>query len=255
MPNINASDYLESSMNDSLNPFDIINENPKYPLARLYRRSVLTGIADTYEILVGNHYRDTRSEETHCGFLDMLIFPLLSQWLMRIAFPDLTLIKEAPKEWKKTEVLGKTAKGTSVHTYNEIPGTMPLPIRILAGTFAFLLEVPRGFLGIALTLVLSPVVAVVHAALFFKANQLKNEVNQLQVVPDGEIEPLQLKEFLKQGHCDLNKITVDEEGNYIRDYIGKGECSFRFFENANGDQEKQGLEARDQLNIGGKKFR
>lgn len=254
---IETNSYFQESMNDSWNPFDRIIENPDYPLARIYRRSFWANIGDTYDVIVGNHYRDRShvgDPKTHAGFLDLLIFPLLSQWLMQIAFPEYTLIKQSPDEWNRTKWFDE--KKTSGEVVTDIPGTMPLPIRILAGIFAYLLEGIRGILGAALTLLVLPIVAFVQAVTWYKASTLKALAEGLEVHCGWN--RVILRDLLKGG-MDLNDISMDEDekknpSRYVVDQYGKRERGFTLFAPAN-EQQIQSAEAFKELNVGAQVFR
>ncbi len=179
----NSENNEEDLMIASFNPLDRVIENPKYPLARIYRKSFWTGISDTFDVLVGNHYPAHdhsvyEQEKTHLGVLDILLFPLFAQWLMRIAYPELKGQKPIDEEFNSNVKNEFDKDNTKEYKY---PDTMPMPIRILAGAIAYLLEVPRILLGSLLTLVLIPIVAFVHAALFYKSHSLKNEAKNLQI--------------------------------------------------------------------------
>lgn len=241
--------YLQESMNDSWNPFDRIIENPEYPLARIYRRSFWSSIADTFDVIVGNHYRYGEDQKTHAGFLDLLIFPLLSQWLMQIARPRYKLIKQAPREWEKI---------VNGYVIIEIPGTMPLPICILAGTCAYILEGIRGILGVALTLLVLPIVAFVQTLTLYKANTLKNSAKKVEI--NDECHGTRtLEESLKKKFMNLDDISIDESAKKIkglRYIIGEGskfESGFTLF--SDPKNKNQSVEAFKELNIGAKVFR
>lgn len=247
--------FFEESMNDSLNPFDSILENPEYPLARIYRESFWTSIGDTYDVIVGNHYRGSmyKPEPTHLGFLDILIFPLIAQWLMKIAFPEKKAIKEIPDKQK-----------------DEVLSSIPLPIRILAGGLAGLLEGLRGTVGILLTLAVLPIVTLVHIFMSFKANSLKEQVKNLKV----ESEKLGKYDQRKDGYlryeeteslgsslsrrCSLSSNELagirysPGENKYIINKGGMFEWSFTFFKSKN---KSEVVEAFNELNIGAKRVR
>jgi hypothetical protein len=143
--NVGSQPKATTKTGDSWNPLDAFIETYEYPLARIYRDGFWAGIADTYSFFVGNHYDYFTTGKRCKGILDILIFPLLSQWLMGL---------------------------TSNANHNTL-------LRIIAGIPAVLLEIPRGLLGGLLTVIASPIVAIVHAVIANKARQLKKQINDL----------------------------------------------------------------------------
>lgn len=255
----------EADMNDSLNPFDRITENPKYPFARIYRESFWQGIADTYDVIVGNHYRTSYyDEDTHVGVLDILIFPLLSQQLMKVAFPTLKYKGEPPKEYE--------SRSSSGYVSYEIPGTAPMPIRIIAGAAACILEIPRAILGGLLTLFCLPIVATVHAITAYKANKLKSEVKNLKVAESNKsytnpsstktLGDLLRNDITKSSgkvvslYDNLTDISADaKENTYTIDKNGKFDRQFTLLTQTADTTQIQSLNAFKELNIGKKRIR
>ncbi|MBA2648448.1 MAG: hypothetical protein H0U75_02410 [Legionella sp.] len=129
-------------LHDSINPFDEIIEHSEYPLARIYRQEFFDGIIDTYDVFMGEHYNLKKGRK---GILDLLIFPLFARLLIIEALNT--------RQYKL--------------------------IRIIAAIIGAPLEIARGVLGVALTLVVSPLVAVVHFLAFFKAQSYKKEIESL----------------------------------------------------------------------------
>ncbi len=57
IPSRHPNYHLQGTeMIDSLNPLDRVIEHPEYPMARIYREGFWTGVADTFHVLMGNHY-------------------------------------------------------------------------------------------------------------------------------------------------------------------------------------------------------
>jgi hypothetical protein len=263
----------EVDMNDSRNPFDRVIENPEYPFARIYRESFWQGIADAYDVIVGNHYRTSYGEDTHTGVLDILVFPLLSQQLMKVAFPTLKYKGEPPKEYEKTINVGKTKNGSSGYVTHEIPGTAPMPVRIVAGFFACVLEAPRAILGGLLTLCSLPIVATVHAVSSYKANKLRNEAKDLKVIESRKSytslgsTTKKLVDLLRNDitkvsgevvsfYDNLTDISVDaKNATYAIAGDGKFGREFTIPEQTSDTTQSQSLNAFKELNIGGRRFR
>ena len=129
---------------DSLNPFDAVIEDPDHPMARILRNGVFTGIKDTYEVLVGDHYGPYPKGRK--GVLDLLVLPVIARHLIN---------------YSNTTELG--------------------PISIAAGFFGGLFELTRQLSAAALTIALTPVVASVHIILFIPAQIIKNRAEKLYV--------------------------------------------------------------------------
>lgn len=238
-------EYLEKSMNDSINPFDTILENPKYPLARIYRKSFWAGIGDTYDVLAGNHFRNTPGERTHWGILDLLIFPLVSQWLWRIACPSLQLTDYPSR------------------TNDTLPGTLPLFFRVVAGIAGVLLETVRTILAISLTILFLPFIALVHVFTASKAKELRNSAlnvnislinrnNEKQEILTSLDNLLNSRISSRLGLDDI--ITTSEKNKYMLDPMGKCETNFRLFKPGDDSKAIEAIEAFDALNIGAARF-
>jgi hypothetical protein len=226
---------------DSLNPFDAIIENRKHPFARIIRESFLVGIADTYEVLVGNHYDIYLTGKGRKGVLDILIVPLIGRWLMGIAF-------------------------------NPRYGT---PVRVLAGIPAFILEILRGLLGSFLTLCFSPVVAVVHLVLAIPAYLLRRKAEELEIEmidrQEQDIEQTQntttkLSSLLEREElelCDIRYVKLEPSEAQPNDtqavyelscqYLF-GRTSGRHFKPKVNSEHDESFQAFQELNIGGRRF-
>lgn len=159
-------------MIDSLNPFDAIVENREYPLARIYRTSLWTGISDTYDVIVGDHYDNGLRGTGRKGLLDLLIFPLVGRWLM----------------------------GISNNPNNN------LALRIIAGIPAYLLEIPRFILGTALTIPAIPFVALVHAVTAYKSYKLKQAAEKLPIKIKGGSSSTILATFLHECKSSIDQV-------------------------------------------------
>jgi hypothetical protein len=209
---------------DSLNPFDSIIENPRYPLARIYRKNVFSGIADTFKVLVGSHYKGHR----YVGVLDycLLLTPLIGKSMINYA-----------RDSENFFVL-----------------------RGFAGFFGAILEMPRLFIGSLLTISLIPIVVAVHSIAFYKANKLKNAAGKLKggiatdrimnglTIPDAENRATTtLASFLNGSSCDG---LVESRYNI---YEFKSNCKAGLFKATpdNTREQQEATEACKELNIGG----
>lgn len=139
-------------MLDDLNPFAQVIETADHPMARIYRTSVWTGIKDAFHVLMGNHYDLAKTGKGRKGVLDLLIFPVIARRLLGYA---------ANQE-------------------------RPVLVRAVMGTLGVLLEIPRAMLGIVLTIVSIPFVALVHLVTLPKAKELKQSLLEIQVAPVSE---------------------------------------------------------------------
>lgn len=149
IPNSPDDDLLlGTEIEDSLNPFDDIIEDPAYPMARIYREDFWTALSDTYNVLVGKHFDIHLTGWGRKGILDVLIFPIIGRHL-----------------------IGYSA--------NQNSNFILAPI---AKTIGYMLEIPRHILGVGLTLALSPIVAITHLFTRPKANKLKKEVENLPII-------------------------------------------------------------------------
>lgn len=178
-------------MIDSLNPLDRFIESSNYPMARLYRTSFWNGVADTFHILVGNHFDEALSGSGRKGVLDILVFPTIGRRLLGyVANPD----------------------GNGL-------------LRIISGLFGILLEIPRVILGILLTAVLTPIVGLVHLFSYFRAKKLKHQVNNLKI----EVIPISgAKEQTFGQTFDINQSNVYIESAFKRGSLGEySELCFR----------------------------
>lgn len=164
--------FYGKDMVDSLNPFDAVVENKQYPLARIYRTSILTGISDTYDVIVGDHYDNELRGSGRKGLLDFLIFPLVGRWLM----------------------------GISNNPNNN------LALRIVTGIPAYLLEVPRFILGAALTIPAIPIVALVHAITAYKSYKLKQAAEKLPIKVKGGSSTTILSRFLRDRRSSIEQV-------------------------------------------------
>jgi hypothetical protein len=145
-----------------INPMVKVIENPKYPLARVYRDSVFQGIVDTFDVLMGNHFDFDNNGSGRKGVLDILILPLISR---KIFFEFISTMAWNPAEPKMTFKKGLRFFGLEI-----------------AAIPAAIIEVSRTVLGLALTLAITPVVVGVHSIAYFKARTLKNKIQELQVL-------------------------------------------------------------------------
>jgi hypothetical protein len=209
---------------DDLNPLAAVVENPKHWLARIYRESVWRGIADTYHVLVGDHYDLALNGKGRKGILDILLFPSIGRRLMGFAFN--------PQHDRY--------------------------FRIIAAIPAFLLEIPRGIIGGLGTLALSPAVAVVHVVTYFKASKLKETAGNLQIAVTKETDKktytTTLLQFMQENNLSLSDIKARKvaEGADL-EYCTPG----AFFKPQKADEgaaqtvQQQSRDAFDELNIGG----
>ena len=134
-----ADEHNDADFADfSLNPFKGVIESSAYPMAKIYREGFWMGIADTYNVITGNHYTNSVDSFTGnkyvytYGVLDILIFPLIARALIT---------------W---------GEGRGKDGHHQSFGSS------LCGSLGMILELPRFILGAALTLALSPIVALVH---------------------------------------------------------------------------------------------
>lgn len=137
---------LPNEVIDSLNPFDALIDLPEAPLSRIYNRTFFGRLSDTLAVLVGSHYDLDEQRQGRKGILDILIFPSIARRLF------------------------------SLIDYR-ITGFYALSIIIMAS----MLEVARFIIGAAITLALSPVIAIVHLFFSFKSRQLNNNINNVKV--------------------------------------------------------------------------
>ncbi len=142
------SAFQGQEMIDFLNPLGRVIEHSEYPMARIYRKSLWTGIKDTYHVLMGNHYDLFLTGNGRKGVLDLLIFPVISRRLIGFAYSN----------------------------------EHHISISVAAAIIGYALEVPRGLLGISLTFVLTPFVAIFHVgAYFLKKKELRENIHLLKI--------------------------------------------------------------------------
>jgi hypothetical protein len=140
-------------MIDSLNPLEEVIEHSQYPMARIYRESLWTGIKDTFNVLVGNHHDMERRGKSRKGVLDLLIFPVIGRRLM-----------------------GFTNYNLEDHMF----------LSLMVGIIGIIFEMSRIMLGGLLTLALTPIVAIVHACAYFKKKKLRENLRYLRVVAGAQ---------------------------------------------------------------------
>lgn len=178
-----ARSFQGTEMIDSLNPFDVIIEDPEYPLAKIYRESAWTGIMDVWEILMGDHYDLYLTGHGRKGVLDLLIFPVIGRRLVGYSFEQ---------------------------TSNPI-------LSFFARIVGYLLEIPRGILAGVLTFALSPIVGVVHLFAYFTAKRLYGEIHNRLKVKDISKVPEQGKEAPKLEKYDvILKITKKDDLSKVK---------------------------------------
>jgi len=229
---------------DSLNPFDAFIENPAHPIARIYRESFWTGISDTFDVLMGNHF-DYEKKGGRIGVLDILIFPLISRRL--IAYSD-----------------------DLINRYPLVSG--------LLGFLGKILQIPRIVLGGLLTFILSPIVALVHLFTSCKAKQLKNDVQDLSIsvthipVPSEQQDNIPTAQTTttlhawmqpKEKQAQLGKIEVykkspenksEKTAYYYNHRFIKNMWTRTTFQVNNDSQNPKALEAFHALNIGCRRY-
>jgi len=227
-------------MIDSLNPLDAVIENPDYPMARIYREDVWTGITDTFHVIMGNHFDLNKTGNGRVGILDIFIIPLIGRRLIALAYH--------PEN-------------------NDI-------LKFFAGIIGIPIEICRGIIAIGLTLFLSPIVALVHLFSYCcKASRLKNDVLDLKIIKtNGEsIEPSRSKstdpsttmifrEWMHQNKVHLNEIAVNhKKQEYFAYHGGVYSLTGMYTPRNNESQFKVAhenlliaVEAFKELNIGGR---
>lgn len=155
-----------TDMEDSINPFNTVIENPLYPWARIYREGVLQGILDTFNILMGNHYEINLQGKGRKGVLDIFILPLISRFiifkLVESFLPPANLPNRPPLSTR-------------------LRAALVMEAWLIAAIPAAGVEVARTAAALVLTAVLSPLVLAVHALTFFKARKLKKAVSNFNV--------------------------------------------------------------------------
>jgi len=176
-------------MGFSFNPLEQVIENSQYPLARIYRGGLKTGITDTFHVLMGRHLPT-----------DYVILFLLSyrggNLAMRLStvsrmmaefdttFDTLdTIIGEPRVDLSRIGVLDLLVFPLVSRKLIELAFSMKtlFPLNILMGGIGLLLEIPRVALAATLTVALSPIVMFVHLLAFPYAQYLKSQALNLQV--------------------------------------------------------------------------
>lgn len=137
---------------DSLNPFDVILESERYPMTKIYRSDFCDGFMDTYDIFMGRHYFTSEGRK---GLLDILLFPLVARHLA---------------EWLSSY----SPKSLTADVLSLIPTIVVICTTVI-------LEAARFLLGIALTIAVSPFIALVHFFLYPKKKSLQTKINHLKI--------------------------------------------------------------------------
>jgi hypothetical protein len=137
---------------DEINPLKEVIEHPDYPLARIYRTSFWRGIKDTYDVLMGEHY----SFKGRKGVLDLLIFPLISR--ICLSYSLLLL----------GDFFNNDTRGVIFKALEVVPCFVLIAIGVL-------------------TLILTPIVAVVHAVTYPQSKRYKEEIQKLEGIFIDEI--------------------------------------------------------------------
>lgn len=184
---------------DEINPLKAVIEHPRFPLARIYRTSFWRGIADTYNVLVGLHYHPMLNGRK--GVLDLFIFPLIGRICLSYALFLLADIVNHGEE--KISLV--------------IPEFLGFLVLIAIGAP---LALARNFLGIVLTLVLTPVVAIVHGITHTKSKQYREDIEKLEVTfKNGDVSELRTSkiEYIKSENDYLELGYSSEQG-----FIGYG---------------------------------
>lgn len=149
---------------DEINPLKKVIEHPDYPLARIYRTSFFKGIKDTFSVLVGKHYYSDKGRK---GVLDLLIFPLIAR-------------------------IGVCcANGLLYDVINNNRDIVLQSLQVVAFVVLLAISLPllagRFVLGAALTLILIPVIAIVHAVTYPQSMRYQKEIQKLEIMYEGEL--------------------------------------------------------------------
>lgn len=142
-----APHLLGREITDDLNFLGHVIEGKKGIMPHIRRSSFVTGIIDTFKVFTGDHYDYALTGQGRKGLLDVLLFPVVARRLIGFA--------ANPKRHPIT--------------------------RLLAGLIGGLLEIPRIVLAVALTVAVSPIVGIVHAATKKTADALKGRALEVQV--------------------------------------------------------------------------
>lgn len=133
-----------AEMVDDIDPLQVLREeeNAGTILNRIMQTEFFSGLVDTYNVLVGRHFDFDVIGKGRKGVLDILLFPLLSRWLIGYAAGRLF--------------------GTDKEGPEHKPSAKDIGLAFVAGIPGILLEIPRHVLGVFFTIALSPVVLLVH---------------------------------------------------------------------------------------------
>jgi hypothetical protein len=250
-----------TEMMDSLNPFRKIIENPRYPLARLYRTTTVhQGLRDTFDLLIGNHYDLHITGKGRVGILDIFLLPLISR---KIIYNLTDSVKNMAINFNNGDAESSI--------FNDVIMALRATTWFVLAIPAVAIETARFLVAATITAFLSPIVLAVYAFTFFKSQKLFADVLDTKITLVNESDTstntinLTLGDWIHQ-----NNVTDIEEIKYDaikRQYYRK--MDYKFFSRGDvpednvapnfklqpksyrlGDNENSNSDPFEELNIG-----